>query len=79
MISRENTTKSNPSLEQINIFAYAENMKDNSTKQFTTDEFKFLIDSSIFGLFGVLEANKIKYFLKKEDLNSKFLIKTYEK
>ena len=71
-------------LTQIRINLYAE----KNIEEFGEEKVKLLLDSSIFGTFGLLDAYKIKYFLKKEvvlDGNSlimqysQFTIKTYEK
>jgi hypothetical protein len=64
----------NNAIKQITLVAYGE----NECKTFDENELKLMIDSSIYGMFGILEANKIKYSIKKED-NMKYILKTYEK
>ena len=59
------------SLRTINLVAY-------SSKTIDEEELKYMIDSSIYGVFGVLEANKIKYSVKSEG-KCKYVLKTYEK
>ena len=51
---------------------------EGNEKGLSEEEFKFLIDKSILTTFGLLEANKIKYLIKKEN-SSKYILKTYEK
>jgi hypothetical protein len=73
MKSSNNSTAN--TLKQITLMAYSEN-KEN--KKFDENDLKLMIDSSIYGMFGILEANKLKYSIKKED-NMKYILKTYEK
>jgi hypothetical protein len=57
--------------------AYLDNKE---SKKFDENDLKLMIDSSIYGMFGILEANKLKYSINKEkDDNTKYIIKTYEK
>jgi len=62
------------SLKQITIQAYAENNKT----ELDEENFRILLDSSIYGMFGILEANKIKYSVKREG-SMRFTLKTYDK
>jgi hypothetical protein len=48
-----------------------------NSKILNLDELKFLIDSSLISLFGMLEANKIKYSLKTDE-NLNFVLRTYD-
>jgi hypothetical protein len=70
------TNLSKNELKQISIVLYTEENKNK--KIFTSNELKFVIDSSIIGLFGVLQANKMKYIIKRDE-NFNFTIKAYEK
>ncbi len=64
-------------LKQITLMAYLDNKE---SKKFDENDLKLMIDSSIYGMFGILEANKLKYSINKEkDDNTKYIIKTYEK
>lgn len=61
-------------LKQINLFLFLENKE----KTIEEKDLKFLIDKSIFETFGLIESNKIKYFIKME-ANNKFILKSYLK
>lgn len=64
-------------LKQITLMAYHDNTE---RKKFDENDLKLMIDSSIYGMFGILEANKLKYSINKEKEDStKFILKTYEK
>ena len=67
-------------LSQITFKLYAE----KNIEEFDEGKIKLLLDNSIFGTFGLLEAYKIKYSLKKEikfgdEKYSQFLLKAFEK
>jgi hypothetical protein len=67
-------------LSQIKINLYAE----KNMEELSEDKLKSMLDNSIYSTFGVIEAYKIKYFLKREVSigNSPFIqfsIKTLEK
>ncbi len=58
----------------LNIF-----IDDNNTvESYNENDLRFLIDSSIIKLFGVLQANKIMYSLKKEKTQT-YKLKTHNK
>jgi hypothetical protein len=67
-------------LSQIKINLYAE----KNMEELNEDKLKSMLDNSIYSTFGLLEAYKIKYFLKRDFIigNAPFIqftIKTLEK
>lgn len=75
--SKVNNSNNLNNLKQITLMAYHDNTE---RKIFDENDLKLMIDSSIYGMFGILEANKLKYSINKEKEDStKFILKTYEK
>jgi hypothetical protein len=66
----------NSELAELNLNIFID---DNSLiDTFTDSDIRFLIDSSIVKLFGVLQANKIMYSIKK-DKQQTYKLKTHDK
>ena len=60
---------------QTEIIEKKEKLKQNTIK-IDIDDLKYLIDSSVISIFGIIKANKIIYKLKK-DLTSKIVNNKY--
>ncbi len=85
-------------LEELNLITFTDIKKNNESEsmgmntesnksEIDADKLKFMIDSSLIGLFGIFDTNKIKYSLKKSNTfntnntnsTNGFILKTYKK